>query len=268
MWTKEIAKIWTNYVPPCRPSRFELDLCAQKIYEFRSVHRIRPRLLILGSTTEFRELGYEEKCEVTIVDNSLEYHQEISKELKYKNTIETLQLLNWQEIEFQSEFDIAVGDLVIGNLKAGEVENFLGLVHQSLTSGGYFLTKSFFYDDSKEIIPPEVFFKAYENETPTIDSFPACVYNLATYCMNEETNILRFYDMFLQVKKCFDLGIISTITYSRFLHFGWQDSFKTEFYVMPKNLWEETASKYFKSIKYNHGPYHWSHDFPFYTLKK
>lgn len=268
MWTKDVAKIWTNYVPPCRPSKFEIEVCSRIIAGIRDYKKAKPDMLILGSTTEFRELAFEEYCNVVIIDNSSEYHEEITNELKYKNLNETLFVSNWQDINFTAEFDIIVGDLIIGNLKETEIEFFLRSVWHSLRLGGYFLTKSFFYNKNKEVKDPMEFFAEYENKHNYFDPFSYNIYNLAIYCMDKQNNILKFKDMYSEVKRCFDNNVISRETYERFLKLGWQETLKTEFYFMPLLKWEEKISSVFSGYKIEFPYYFWAKDFPFYIINK
>lgn len=268
MWTKEVAKVWTNYIAPCRPSRFELEACSNLISNSREKFFRRPRILILGSTTEFRELCHEEWCETAIVDNSLEYHIAISQELKYKNLEEELIVQNWQSIDFESRFDFIVGDLVIGNLEPTEVLDFLRRVKKALADGGYFLTKSFFLQDDAKIELPKDFFREYERSFTHLDPFAFNIYRLVTYCVNKTNYKLKFGDMFREVEACFKSGVISKTTWDRFSNLGWEAALKTDFYVMPRREWEGVLTDVFSTFAVEFGNYFWSDDFPFYVIKK
>ncbi len=267
MWNKEVAQIWTNYTPPCRPSRQELDICTQLVQKLSKLRREPLKVLILGSTTEYRDWAYQERCQVKVLDNSQEYHLEISKELTHKNVYEEVEFSSWQDMNFTNEFDLVVGDLVIGNLNEQEVPGFLKKIYRSLKTGGYFLTKSFFYDTDRDIISPDVFFKDYEENHSYFDPFPFNAYNLTLYATDRETFTLKFSEMYDIIKLAYRDKIISQKTFFRYNEFGWENSLKGEFYVMPIKLWESHLEEYFSVVKRN-TYYIWSPDFPYYQCQK
>ncbi|WP_152032639.1 class I SAM-dependent methyltransferase [Ereboglobus luteus] len=268
MWTKNTANAWNNYFPPNRPSNYELAVCARYITEIRRTIKRKPRLLVLGSTTEYRTLGVEENCDVTIIDNSIEYHSAISKELKYLRAKETIVISNWQNMKFFNEFDMIVGDLVIGNMHAREIDNFLENIRRALTRNGIFITKSFFYNRDREILHPSSFFKTYEDKYSYYDPFPFNAYNLSVYSMNRNSFVLKFTEMFDVVLKSFFDGFITEKTLNRYKELGWEEALNTEFYMMPKDLWEFKLKSVFDNYIIEYAScYFWSEDFPFYIIQ-
>lgn len=265
MWTKETALVWSNYVPPCRPSRFELDLCSSIITLTRGHTKSPPSVLILGSTNEFREWAFEENCKVTLIDYSSDYYQEITKALKY-SVRETVLHCTWQEINFDQEFDLIVGDLVVGNLKPHEVDDFLQRIKRALKQNGSFVTKSFFYNKQRFVDDPEFFLKEYEMLYSYLDPFPVNAYNLTISAMDKSTNMLRFENMLSIIQANYKKGIVSAKTHDRYMQFGWDGIVKGDFYVMPKAQWEKLCKYYFKNCRVTLGPYLWSKDFPIYIL--
>ena len=161
-WNKDLALLWTRNLPPCRPSFSEMYIYTkylrkkQKKYPDRKI-----QLLILGSSAEFRDWGHQENMNVTIIDCSEEYHNTIKREMKHKHAEETLILNRWQDMSFHKEFDLIVGDLIIGNLYPNEVPPFLERIKDALMDDGYFMTKSFFRKDLEEIKSLDRIFKDY-----------------------------------------------------------------------------------------------------------
>lgn len=56
-WEKKFARMWTNYVPPQRPSAAEIVLYTKYLRKLQKKKREKIKLLILGSTPELRDLG-------------------------------------------------------------------------------------------------------------------------------------------------------------------------------------------------------------------
>ena len=44
----------------------------------------RIKMLVLGSTPEFRDWGFEQAIDISVVDKSIEYHKCISREIRHK----------------------------------------------------------------------------------------------------------------------------------------------------------------------------------------
>lgn len=69
---KEFASRWQKYyTPPGRPSRAAIKV--YKDYTRKAIKGIKnPKVLVLGSTPELRDLPHELKAEVTLIDINLE----------------------------------------------------------------------------------------------------------------------------------------------------------------------------------------------------
>lgn len=108
-WNKELASLWTKNLPPCRPSWSEMTIYTKYLRERQAQfpHR-KIKLLILGSSAEFRDWGHQENMDVTVIDCSKEYHNTIKREMKHKCCEERLIVQPWQDMTFENEFDPCV----------------------------------------------------------------------------------------------------------------------------------------------------------------
>ena len=71
-WNAERAKAWHKMKPPSKPSESEINIY-RKYFNIKK-NQYNPRVLILGSTVEFRQLAFELGFSVTVVDYSKTYH--------------------------------------------------------------------------------------------------------------------------------------------------------------------------------------------------
>lgn len=268
-WTPQIAVHWRNYVPPCRPSRFELDCCSQILHSIRVGNPpSRPRVLILGSTTEFRDWAFEEAVDVTVVDNSREYHEAISEELTHHNPREVVAFQDWRDMKYQGEFDLALGDLVVGNLPEDDVPRFLGILASSLREGGRFITKSFFLFDESEPLDLEQAFKIAGTQHEFEDPFPWVIYELSMTCRDPRTGILQFETMHETVMDLARRGIVDEDQARRFDSLGWDSSFKVDFWIPTEHAWTEMYSAHFDlEKKYTPATSTALEHFPLYVLR-
>lgn len=268
MWDSRLVNFWRSYVPPCRPSRFELDLCKNELHKIRvAIGDRAPRLLILGSTNEYRDFAFEERCEIVVADNSKVFHEAISEDRRYKNSRETVHVVAWEDMDFNCEFDLVVGDLVIGNVKPDRTTQFVANVHRCLKPGGVFITKSFFFDQTR-LRDLSATFRTFEENFRYEDPFPYLAYQLTLAAMDRETHMLEFGEMFQHVRRAHDEGVVSTRTYERYLELGWHEGGKIQFYVMPIQLWEDLIRGCFSNFSVSYGPYPWANDYPIYCAYK
>jgi ubiquinone/menaquinone biosynthesis C-methylase UbiE len=140
---KEFAVRWQKYyTAPGRPSKEAIrvyknfcNLAAQK-------SKKQKRALVLGSTPELRDLLYELKFEVTMIDINLEMILAMSQLIKKNNPNEIIVRNNWLLTNLPSNYyDIILGDLVISNIPADKQNDFLKELKRILKPNGHWITK-------------------------------------------------------------------------------------------------------------------------------
>ena len=147
-WGKELANIWTNNVAPSRPSCSEICVYTSYLRKLQKEIHHPIKLLVLGSTPEFRDWGYDENLKVYVVDKSKDYYEQVSRELRHKNLKETVFFSSWEDMHFEEKFDLIVGDLSIGNIEPHRFDDFLTNIRNSLSNEGVFMGKSFIWGDN------------------------------------------------------------------------------------------------------------------------
>jgi SAM-dependent methyltransferase len=260
----DMVESWRAYVPPCRPSRFELDLCTELI---AGTHRRcnPPHVLVLGSTVEYRDWAFEEACRVTVVDASPEFHAAISADRRYKLAEETLVVARWEEMTFDREFDLVVGDHVVGNVAPEAVPALVANVRRALRPGGAFLTKSFFLREDRLLRPIDGALRDYELNHAGRDPFSILAYELTIHATDPESGMIDFARMYAVVEAAHRRGDISERTFARYRQFGWHQGATLAFHVMPMSAWETLLAKWFPTWRKHFGPYVWSRDVPVYV---
>src|SRR3989344_2304130 len=107
-WTDDFVKHWKYYLPPSRASPSELHFIKEKIIEKGK----QAKILILGSTPEYRNLCGELKMPVTLLDFSRQNYEYLAREVKHKPK-ETFILGDWITTHLPHRFDIILGDNAI-----------------------------------------------------------------------------------------------------------------------------------------------------------
>jgi SAM-dependent methyltransferase len=268
VWPPALVDFWRNYVPPCRPSRFDLDLGSSFLEEVRARNDRKPEVLILGSTNEFRDWAFEERCRVTVVDNSQQFHDRISQDRRHPSGSETFILRDWLDLTFQDRFDLVLGDLVVGNIWSPELPKFLSVIYNSLAPGGCFQTKSFFYNKESSTPVFADLVKDFSRKNGSRDPFPYFAYALTVHCRDPESGILDFSDMYDAISAEVINGRLPDWVLERYKELGWGDGSKIFFEVIDLQQWRNLLVARFDSNEERLGPYSWSQDFPVFTCFK
>lgn len=266
-WNKELALLWTRNIPPCRPSWSEMAIYTKYLRKRQAQFPYRKiKILNLGSSAEFRDWGHQENMDVTIIDCSKEYHDAIKREMMHKYCEERLIVQRWQDMSFEDEFDLIVGDLVIGNLYPEEIPPFLKSISNALMEGGFFMTKSFFRYGNKPIKSYEEIILDYYRKGVTYHPYPQLIYDIAMYCVNKKTGLLNFNHMYKETLKIYKSGIIKEETFEKFKCLGWEKEMKYLFHIPTFKQWENWVNEYLEIHKKEYGIDLYSKNFPIYIL--
>lgn len=271
-WSQDVAQVWTKVVGPSRPTVSELSVYTKYTHELQNKLNRRLDILILGSTPEFRDWAYEERMNVTIIDFSLDYHKKISREIKHKNILEIndkekLVVKKWEDMNFEQEFDIVIGDLAIGNVEPKKLEIFISNVANALRKDGLFLGKSFFKpEDYKPILHGQLA-NEYYSKNRGYHPYSYFVFDLVMNCL-DENNMLCFKDLYNEVVSLKTNGLITDTEMECFENIGWDTEMKFVFHVPNIKDYESIINRYMKIEKIEYGMDVYSKNFPLYIIRK
>lgn len=136
-WNKQFAKDWKKYPAPVRPE-LEMDIYENILREVLE-KKNNPKVLILGSTPEFRDLLLKHKitpvcCDINPeVFNALKYLMQEKGEEKF---IES----DWIKFSDKDRFDLIIGHCVVNMVPPESHCLFLKNVAEHLKKGGIFAT--------------------------------------------------------------------------------------------------------------------------------
>lgn len=270
-WNNELAYIWTKMVGPSRPTASELAIYTKYAHMLMNFEKRKLRILILGSTPEFRDWGYEENFEVWVMDANPDYNSAINRELRHKTILENAKYKEhyiyeyWQNLSFEDFFDIIIGDLAIGNIPPNQLESFIQKVSTALTSNGLFLGKSFFIP-KEEIKPIKDVVKEYYSG-PLYHPYSALAFHLTMHSL-DENNMLSFQKQYQLVISLYNDGIINDDTLECFQNVGWDTEMKFHFHVPHIEKYEQLLCKYLTIYKTEYGQDIYSPFFPLFIVTK
>lgn len=270
-WNSNLALLWTRMVGPSRPTISEICIYTKYTHELQEKLNRRLDILILGSTPEFRDWAFEENMKVTVIDGNIDYHNEISRELRHKSIIdeqeERLVVKRWEDMDFDNEFDIIIGDLAIGNIQPNKLEQFIVNVQKGLRRGGLFLGKSFFVPKGYKTTTPEELVKNYYSQGSYYHPYSFLVFDLTMYCI-DKNNMLDFKVMYDELIKLKKENLITDETMSHFEGIGWDTEMKFKFHVPKVEDYEDLINKYMNIKNVEYGIDVYSKNFPLYIAEK
>ena len=271
-WDSNLALIWTKMVGPSRPTISEMAVYTRYAHKLMLKNNEKLRILILGSTPEFRDWGFEENMDVWVMDANFDYHNNINRELRHKTILtekkykEHLIIDKWQNLNIENYFDIIIGDLVIGNIPPSELENSLYRISRALKNNGLFLGKSFFFpNDYKQNDWTKILDNYYS-------SYPYHPYSYFTFYLTmdclDENHMLNFNRQYKKVLQLYQDGLMKEETFGYFKNLGWEKEMEFEFHVPTIKTYEKLLKKFFKieAIEYSEDIY--SPYFPLYIATK
>lgn len=250
---------WHKAIYPARPSLQEIDIFDVIMREFKG-----KKLLILGSTPEFRDLGAKNNLMVTCADANSDMLEGMKQLMYYKNNNEQLVHCNWLVLPFQDHsFDIAYGEQSINVVPLEQWETFFQNVFRVLQQNGIFVLK--------------IMMRKLGDEKTILSTFKRRNYDLAYLKLKAFGSLLPLTngslcigDSMTYVTHLFKKGIVSSECYQRFLyHVDAIGKGGLRAYFMDQEKFEALASKYFVIEKIIHGAdfeFHEHH--PIYILKK
>lgn len=266
-WGQKLATIWTNNVAPSRPSNAEMCVYTKYLRQLQKKVKRRVKILILGSTPEFRDWGYEENLIIHVVDKSEEYYKTVSREIRHKNLREELHVSYWEEMTFSDQFDVIIGDLSVGNVDPDRFDIFLDNVNKALSPVGLFLGKSFIWDDNEPVKEPKEIIDDYYSSIG-IHPYTYINHQIGLYCLDKKNYSIDFSQMYKELYNLREIGYIGDELFSFFTNVGWNTEMKFKFFSPSQDFFIRKVNKYLSFITFEHTTDIYTNVFPIYVAEK
>jgi len=149
-WSR-LTKLWINYLPPSKPSLYDLNIYKALIRKY-CLQINGMKALVLGATPELRDLLFELKADVSVVDRNPYMIEEMTRIRIYKNH-EAVYIDDWFKYlpKNKYSFNLIVSDLTQSNIPYDMHDEFYQLVSNSLIPGGIFIDRMYTYRDNSKL---------------------------------------------------------------------------------------------------------------------
>lgn len=186
-WSGDVVYHWKYYVPPARASPSDLEFIKKKILEKGKDCKI----LIFGSTPEYRNMCGELGMSVTLIDFKKFNYEYLGKEVKNKPK-EIFFEGNWLKTVLNEKFDIILADNVINVLMKEDIDTLLLNVSKMLKKDGLFMPR-IYIRGKNERYTGEKAIKEYREERKGQGLYSGLGRNLyiAAYDFDKDRNVLK-----------------------------------------------------------------------------
>lgn len=262
----KFAEKWKKTSYPARP-------CKKELTEVEKIVKKHKKILILGSTPEFRDLGQKYNLDVSLCDVNKTMVNEMSKIMKEKIKMEKVRIRNWLTMDFRDNiFDMILAEQSINIVQIKDFEKFFAETKRVLANNGEFVLCASVFPSKQDFnMSLDQLMKEFNQYGRNINY----LWDLLAHTKHVYNNKKRFMSM----KKTLELAkmlcskkYITKIEFNKFYSLcGFICEADLKLHVMFKKEFEKKIKKYFKIKKiiklkntknYNH-KYH-----PIYILGK
>jgi len=243
-WTNDFARLWGNFKAPVRPSRYDLAACGKYIDAKIKKKGKKVKVLILGSTPEFRDIVLKRKLVPYVVDYHKDNYRAMGLLRKYKGK-EVHIHQDWRKLKLKDKFDIVLAEASLNMLKKKEVPVVLKKVNDLLEDDGLFLNKTWPKYEKK--LTMDSIIKLYRKKYKRMGfKWAMSLYNYSFSC-GKGTSVNTKKEL-LRMKELYEKGILTKAEYGSFLNLGYEQS-NLDIFLPLKKWFDATARKYMKIKK-------------------
>ena len=198
---------WKKARFPARPSEEEMPIFDNLMQGY-----IGKKLLILGSTPEFRDLGFKLKLNVTCADINTDMLEGMKQLMQFPNNNEALVKCDWLNMPFENKtFDLVFAEQSINIIEVKHFGKFLNEVKRVMKDDGKFVLKSIVLLEQSE---EEILNKAKKQKRDVIYLYDK-ICNMPKHYKNNQRSHKEVSDYFFELVK---QGKISQTEYNEFMH--------------------------------------------------
>ncbi len=242
----DIANKWKNQSPPIRPSKYDLDVFEKVLDEKIKEKGKDIKVLILGSTPEFRDLINEKGLTAYVSDYSEDNYKALSLLKKTKGK-EVFINQDWVNLKSELKFDLIFAEASLNMVNPQGVESILKNVVSLLKSDGLFISKTW-QRISKEGLSIKNILDIYRTKYKNLTLYNSMNVYFMSYFYDTENNHISLRKRHSVMKKLYEDGIITKKEFSSYEGLGYENS-NLNLYMPLKEEIESILKRYMKIIK-------------------
>lgn len=255
----DYAKFWMNFREPARPNPSEIAILASYI-------KPQQKVLILGSTPEYRDLCASKDANVTVVDYDKTTYQSLSKLMKHSSSQETFIHADWLSVNLAPEYDVILGDHAINLIVKDKLPQLFQNMHQALKNeNSRWITRVITFEGLKKQTLEDIL-KNYRQHCQNQDFFSCTTYDIYKQYLEKDYSV-SLGNVWDQLHTSYLNGIMSAEEFSVYDELGIKGSAGKGFFY-PKAEIEKLLFQYFVNKENIHGELYYKDQTYFYLLQK
>lgn len=199
-WSRELANQWTKWTPPDRPSEGEMRVYEEFLQRMLAKKK-KLHVMVLGSTSEFRNLFAKYSLPATVVDYAKENYYALGSLMKRKPYRETLVVKDWRTMKLKGKYDLILGDFCINVLPKEDQSVFIKNLAHHLTQEGLCMLKTFVrYDANRgDLTKSLTFYRTQKKHRPILETIMAPMFKYSYNFKKETTRVFDVWNNFLKL---------------------------------------------------------------------
>ncbi len=240
-WTYDMAQKWKNYGAPIRPSKDDLRVFREFLEKKIKQKGKDVKVLILGSTPEFRDLVNSKKLTAYVCDYNKRNYKALTL-LKKVRGKEVLIVQDWRKLKIKDKFDLVFSEASLNMVKESEISPILRNAKKILKDDGLFLTKTWIRIPKNRLSWKKIL-KIYRTKYKGKSFKNYMNLYLHSYFYDKDHGSL--HKQYLTMKKLYEEGKITKKEFSSILGLGYETT-PLVLYLPLRNEFSKIVKKHMK----------------------
>lgn len=201
-WTQQLAESWDKWHAPDRPSPGELKVYEEYLKNILKKKK-RPNVMVLGSTSELRDLYAKYKLSCSVVDYREENYEAMGLLMKRKKFKEKLIQKDWRTIRTKEKYDLILGDYCFNVLSKKDQAKFIKNISRMLKPDGLCMIKTFVrYDSDRGDLAKSLhYYRTKKKHRPILETIMAPMFKYSYDFKKEECSFPNVWKKFVKLYK-------------------------------------------------------------------
>lgn len=246
-WHYQHAEVWKIMPSPARPSNGEQNIFYKYVNNYQKEKNKKIKLLILGSTPEFRDIFNDQRFEVTCIDINEPIYKALTLLQKKVNNKEKFIKDNWLYFNNKEKYDVIIGDAITAMFSLEYYNKLFENMSNHLVKNGLLILRVPYQDENFNI-PIKMVMNNYRNrfKLEGVNIYTATFnYMVMNYLKNKKSSISLKY-LGSKINELYKDNAILEIEFNELNKY--YQGLTLELYYPEEKVFIDKSKKYFNVI--------------------
>ncbi len=242
-WDMKMAEAWRNFPQPVRPCESEIKIISKYLDDLIKKKGKNTKILILGSTPEFRDIAHSRNLPAYVVDYSEDNHRALTLLKKFKGK-EVLFKQDWRKLKLKDKYDLVLAEASLNMVKKDEMPIVLKNVNNILAEDGLFISKTWVRLPAKGL-SVENMLNIYRKKYGKLNLNSSMNQYFYSLWYDSKNDTISIRDHYFKFKELHSKGILTKKEFDSFENLSF-DTTPLHLYLPYPHVFEKIAKKYIK----------------------